>query len=396
MTIEATRIINTGDEIKLFNDVPFYFGYSSEDDYPSDLCKKSTGDKHKQRDELDDNLRDDNDRSDLDIEQSEVSNMNLEKDSSEDRLIQEMQRIADGISEIQQDFTQGIQAIRLNLDKKRKERDKLDDNLRDDKDCLDLEKKSTGDKSKPGTDQLGSEMVNIRESELHTIPPHVSDFVKKFVTPHVTNDGEKVYPISVNDLRGTNNKFFVETTSDANQSNCKYMPGPGDITIEPTKSIKPGDELLLFYELPKDDDKLRDDNDCSDLEKKSTGKDKRKQRDELSEDDRRFVFILDNERQEFEVMIAMAKRDVEFWGKQIQEINEKEDLILGRGDELSEDDGNDIRILDFERRSYKLKIDLATNEFEFYEGEIQENTSKLNAILGGGQGGGICSIDGEI
>ena len=106
----------------------------------------------------------------------------------------------------------------------------------------------------------------------------------------------------------------------------------------------------------------------------------------MSEDDRRFVFILDNERREFEVMIAMAKRDVVFWGKQIQEINEKEDLILGRGDELSEDDGNDIRILDFERRSYKLKIDLATSEFEFYEGEIQENTSKLNAILGGEMG----------
>ena len=283
VTIEATRIFNTGDEIKLFNDVPFYFGYSSEDDYPSDLCKKSTGDKHKQRDELDDNLRDDNDRSDLDIEQSEVSNMNLEKDFSVDGLIQEMQRKADVISVLQQELTQDIQAFRLNLelekkstgDKKRKERDKLDDNFRDDNDRLDLKKR-------------------------------------------------------------------------------------------------------------KDDDKLRDDNDCSDLEKKSTGKDKRKQRDELSEDDRRFVFILDNERREFEVKIAMAKRDVVFWGKQIEEINEKEDLILGRGGELSEDDMNDIRILDFERRSYKLKIDSAGSEFEFYEEEIQGNMSILNAILGGG------------
>ena len=50
------------------------------------------------------------------------------------------------------------------------------------------------------------------------------------------------------------------------------------------------------------DDNLRDDNDCSDLEKKSTG-DKRKQRDELDN-----VFILDNERREYEDMIAMAKR----------------------------------------------------------------------------------------
>ena len=117
----------------------------------------------------------------------------------------------------------------------------------------------------------------------------------------------------------------------------------------------------------------------------------------MSEDDRRFVFILDNERREFEVKIAMAKRDVVFWGKQIEEINEKEDLILGRGGELSEDDMNDIRILDFERRSYKLKIDSAGSEFEFYKEEIQGNMSKLNAILGGGGwGGGICSIDGEI
>ena len=126
-----------------------------------------------------------------------------------------------------------------------------------------------------GTDHQGSEMVNIRESQLHTIPPQVSDFVKKFVTPHVTNDGEKVYPISVNDLRGTNQIFFVKTTSDANQSNCKFMPGPGDMTIETTKVIEPGDELLFFYELPNENDKLKDDNDCSDLEKKSTG-DKRK------------------------------------------------------------------------------------------------------------------------
>ena len=53
------------------------------------------------------------------------------------------------------------------------------------------------------------------------------------------------------------------------------MPGPGDMTIETMKVIEPGDELLLFYELFNYDDKLRDDNDGSDLEKKSTS-DKRK------------------------------------------------------------------------------------------------------------------------
>ena len=93
------------------------------------------------------------------------------------------------------------------------------------------------------------EMVNIRESSLHDIPELVSDHVKKFVIPHVTNDGEKVYPISENDLYHTNNiKSGVKTTSDANLSNCKYMPGPGDMTMKTTRLIKTGDELLLFYE----------------------------------------------------------------------------------------------------------------------------------------------------
>ena len=92
------------------------------------------------------------------------------------------------------------------------------------------------------------EMVNICESSLHNIPKHVSDHVKKFVIPHVTNDGEKEYPISLIDLEGTNIKFYVKTTSDANQSNCKYMPGPGYMTMKTTRLIKTGDELLLFYE----------------------------------------------------------------------------------------------------------------------------------------------------
>ena len=41
--------------------------------------------------------------------------------------------------------------------------------------------------------------------------------------------------------------------------------------------------MLFFYELPNYDDKLRDDSDGSDLDRKSTG-DKRKLRDKLSED----------------------------------------------------------------------------------------------------------------
>ena len=85
----------------------------------------------------------------------------------------------------------------------------------------------------------------------------------------------------------------------------------------------------------------------------------------------------------------MTERDVEFWEKQIQEINAKENLILGPlggGDELSEDDLKDIRMLDFERKRHKLNIDLTTSGLEFYEREIKENTTKINAILEGGSG----------
>ena len=209
------------------------------------------------------------------------------------------------------------------------------------------------------------EMVNIRESSLHKIPEHVRDHVKKFVIPHVTNDGEKEYPINVIDIYGTNMKFCVKTTSDANQSNCKYTQGPGYTTIKTTRLIKTGDELLLFNELLNYDDNKRDNNDRLDLEKKSSG-DKRKER-ELSEDDSPETFISDNDRRQYKVKIAMAKRDAEFWEKQIQNIIVKENIILGGGDELSEDDWNEIRILDFERRLYIVKIEWATSDFEFYE-----------------------------
>ena len=91
------------------------------------------------------------------------------------------------------------------------------------------------------------EVINIRQSSLVGI---VSDHVKKFITPHITIDGEKEYPINVIDLQGANIKFYVKTTNDANQSNCKYTQGPGYMTIMTTRLIKKGDEMLLFYEMP--------------------------------------------------------------------------------------------------------------------------------------------------
>ena len=73
---------------------------------------------------------------------------------------------------------------------------------------------------------------------------------RNILPPHITIDGEKEYPINVIDLQGANIKFYVKTTNDANQSNCKYTQGPGYMTIMTTRLIKKGDEMLLFYEIP--------------------------------------------------------------------------------------------------------------------------------------------------
>lgn len=88
--------------------------------------------------------------------------------------------------------------------------------------------------------------VNIRESSLHNLGIR-RNHVMKFITPHVTTDGEKEYPINVIDLQYTNIKYHVKTTNNANQSNCKYTQEPGYMTIKTTRLIKAGDELLLFY-----------------------------------------------------------------------------------------------------------------------------------------------------
>ena len=113
-------------------------------------------------------------------------------------------------------------------------------------------------------------MVDIPESKLNKLIPHVRDHVKKFVVPHVKNDNEKIYPVPMTDLNGSNMKFYVNTTNDENQSNCKYTPGdmiirtkrvikvgeelnesnckfiPGFMTIKTTRLIKEGEELMLF------------------------------------------------------------------------------------------------------------------------------------------------------
>ena len=72
----------------------------------------------------------------------------------------------------------------------------------------------------------------------------------------------------------------------------------------------------------------RDNNDHSDLEKTRTG-DKRKQREELSEDDVKKIQSLDFAKQHLGVKIALAKKEIDFWEEQIQDIVDKKNFILG-------------------------------------------------------------------
>ena len=72
-------------------------------------------------------------------------------------------------------------------------------------------------------------------------------------------------------LRGSYIIFYVNTTNDESQSNCKYTPGvwattrvikageeinenmkykPEFMAIKTTRLINKGEELLLFYEMP--------------------------------------------------------------------------------------------------------------------------------------------------
>ena len=118
------------------------------------------------------------------------------------------------------------------------------------------------------------------------------------------------------------------------------------------------------------------DDDSLDLEKKSTG-DKHKQRDKLSEDDIDYIQILDFERQELEVKMAMAKGEFEYWEVRIQEtISKKRNIIGGDEDEFSEDDRDEIQILDFERQQLDVKMAMAKREFEYWERRIQETIAK--------------------
>ena len=61
--------------------------------------------------------------------------------------------------------------------------------------------------------------------------------------------------------RATPPKFYVKTTNDLSQSNCKLAND--DMTIEATTIINIGEEIQLYLGRPNIDDKLSDNNDSS-------------------------------------------------------------------------------------------------------------------------------------
>jgi len=86
---------------------------------------------------------------------------------------------------------------------------------------------------------------------------------------------------------------------------------------------------------------------------------------------------LDFERQELEVKMALAKEDFEYWEGRIQETIAKKKNILGGGeDEFSEDDRDEIQSLDSERQELEVKMAIAKRQFEYWERRIQETIAK--------------------
>ena len=249
--------------------------------------------------------------------------------------------------------------------------------------------------------------------------------------------------------RATPPKFYVKTTNDLSQSNCKLAND--NMTIEATTIINIGEEIQLYLGRPNIDDKLsdnndssnddddpsddcddklsdnndssnddddssdnnddnssdnndpsdlgkkstgdksdgynyddnsRDDNDRSDLEKMSTG-DKHKQREELSEDDVKEIRSLNYAKRELGGKIAMAKKNFEFYEKQVKEMNAKENDILGKGDKFSHDEWLHLQILADEIPQYEVNKAMAKREIDFWEEQIQEVVDKKKFILGG-------------
>ena len=228
----------------------------------------------------------------------------------------------------------------------------------------------------------------------------------------------------------TQRKFYVKTTNDVSQSNCKLAND--NVTIEATTIINIGEEIQLYLGRPNIDDKLsdnndssnddddssdnndnnssdnndpsdlgkkrtgdkrkrsdgynyddnsRDDNDRSDLEKMSTG-DKHKQREELSEDDVKEIRSLNYAKRELGGKIAMAKKNFEFYEKQVKEMNAKENVILGKGDKFSYDEWLHLQILVDEIPQYEVNKAMAKREIDFWEEQIQEVVDKKNSYWG--------------
>ena len=130
------------------------------------------------------------------------------------------------------------------------------------------------------------------------------------------------------------------------------------------------------------DDISRDNNDRLDLEKKSTGN-KCEQREELSEDDVKEIRSLNFAKRQVGVKIALAKTHLEFYEKKVEEMNAKENVILGKGNKFSQDEWYQLQILGDEIPQYEVNKAMAKKEIDFWVEQIQEIVDKTNFILGG-------------
>jgi hypothetical protein len=61
-------------------------------------------------------------------------------------------------------------------------------------------------------------------------------------------------------------------------------------------------------------------------------------------------------KQQLGVKIALAKTHFEFYEKQVEEMNAKENVILGKGDKFSQDEWYQLQILGDEIPQYEVRL----------------------------------------
>ena len=360
MTIEATTIINIGEEIQLYLGRPNID--DSSDDCGDNLSNDSSNDDDGSRDNndnYDDNSSDNNDLSDL------------EKKSSGDKRKRPIKRKRGKPKKVVVKENDNIPLFNNSGS------DTTDSSSSCSVPLKIYQDNETNTESSPPTsivinstsinDDTSGSTADADEGSKQGSNAKVGCQISK---PESSKDSEEIFNTEeTNNNSQQKNETASFDLSDNNDSSDLEKKSTGD-------KRKRSDDYNY-------DDNSRDDNDRSDLEKKSTG-DKCKQREELSEDDVKEIRSLNFAKRQLVVKSAFAKKHFEFYEKQVKEMNAKEIVILlGKGDKFSQDEWYQLQILGDQIPQYEVKKAMAKREIDFWEEQIQEVVDKTNFILGG-------------